>query len=238
MCSWLLLAALAPASLDVPALLREADSPRHAIEEGVMRLRVTVSESDRPEVHESVLDVYVRGADRVLCVFREGRQKDRKILVSGDRAWLLVPGVSRAVPISASQRLLGGASVADVARLRFSDFTAELVGEEVLSGTPCLVLELTARARGAPYASGRLWVGREDHLPRRARLALRSGREAKEIRFVEYDRQGGQSVLRRMEVQHLLSAERGAMTVLEFIDYEPRPLAADFFEPASARELR
>jgi hypothetical protein len=192
---------------------------------------------DRP-VHESVIDVYVQGPDRVLCVFREGLQKDRRILVAGDRAWLLLPRVARPIPISASQRLLGGASVADLARLRFADFGAELVGDEVVDGTPCLVLALTAREPRAAYASGRLWVGYDDHVPRRARLALRSGKEAKEIRFVEYDRRDGRPVLRRLEIRHLLGSESGMSTTLEFLEYESRPLRTELFEPAGARELQ
>jgi hypothetical protein len=218
-------------------LLRMADAARHAIDEGVVRVHVAVAEPGEP-VLESVLDVYVRGDDHVLCVFREGLQQDRRILVAGDRAWLLLPRVARPIPIGASQRLLGGASVADVARLRFSDFAAEPAGEEVLDGTPCLVLDLAARTPSAPYASGRLWVGRDDLLPRRARLALRSGREAKEIRFVEYAREHGRPRLGRMEVRHLLARERGTVTTVRFVDYEARELPADLFEPDGARELR
>ncbi len=41
--------------------------------------------------------------------------------------WLIVPGAQNAVPITPNQRLLGGASFGDVARLRFAeDFTAEV----------------------------------------------------------------------------------------------------------------
>jgi hypothetical protein len=184
-----------------------------------------------------VIDVYVQGSDRVLCVFREGPQKDRRILVAGDQAWLLLPRVARPIPISASQRLLGGASVADLARLRFADFEAEVVGDEMVDGTPCLVLALVARAPRAAYASGRLWVARDDHTPRRARLALRSGREAKEIHFAEYDRRSGRPVLQRLEIRHLLGSEHGTATTLEFLDHQARPLPPELFVPAGAREL-
>lgn len=220
------------------ALLEAADAARLTLQEGVMQLRVVVVGQDGKPA-ESALDVYVKGSDRVLCVFREGPAKGRKILVVGDRVWLLVPGTVHPIPISASHRLWGGASVADVARLRFAeDFSATIrPGEETVDQVPCHVLELKRRTPRAPYASGTLWIGRDDRLPRKTRLALGSGKQAKEIRFTAYGADDGQRVLRRMEIDHLLPSERGMVTSLEFVRYERRPLASDLFDPVRAREL-
>ena len=45
---------------------------------------------------ESELDVYVQGAGRVLCVFRKGKFRDRRILIREDlgKVWLFTPGTS------------------------------------------------------------------------------------------------------------------------------------------------
>ncbi len=219
-------------------LLRAADRPRHVLEEGVLRIHVAAQEKGKPP-SASDLDVYVKGSDRVLCAFREGTQKGRKVLMVGERVWLLVPGAAQPIPVSAHHRLLGGASVADLGRLSFAqgfDGTVRAV-DEMVEGTPCHVVDLRAKAPTAPYASGTLWVGSEDSLARKALLALRSGKNAKEIRFVEYGQDLGQTVLRRMEIRHLLFSERGLVTVVEFVRYERRSLEDGLFDPVRARDL-
>ena len=79
------------------------------------------------------------------------------------------------------------------------------------------------------------WIGESDGLPRKARLSLRSGKEAKEIRFLEYDENEGGARLLRMEIDHLLRKERGMVTTLEFLDYQDRPLDSRIFELEGAR---
>src|SRR6185369_2643635 len=107
-----------------------------------------------------------------LAVFRSGPLAGRRILDAGGRTWLIVPGAKRPIPVSASQRLMGGASIGDLARLRFADdFTAAARPEqEPIESVPCRVLDLVARRAGAPYGGGALWVGAADSLPRLARL--------------------------------------------------------------------
>jgi outer membrane lipoprotein-sorting protein len=220
-------------------ILARADAAWHGVQEGRLRIRATVATDGEPPVVTN-LDVYVRGAEDVLCVFRDGKQAGRKILVVGERVWLLVPGAKHAIPISPSQRLLGGASVADVARLSFADNFAGRIrtDDEAIDGVPCRVIELARRSATSPYASGTLWVGRDDGLPRRARLALRSGKEAKEIRYVAWERERGRIVPRRIEISHLLRAEHGAVTTLELTEIEERSLPADLFDPRGAAAVR
>jgi outer membrane lipoprotein-sorting protein len=206
-------------------ILARADAAWHIVQEGRLRIRATVATEAEPPVVTN-LDVYVRGAGDVLCVFRDGKQEGRKILVVGEKVWLLVPGAKHAIPISPSQRLLGGASVADVARLSFAKtFEGKVLPDEPIDG----VVELARKSTTSPYASGTLWVGRDDGLPRRARLALRSGKAAKEIRFV---------APRRIEIRHLLRAEHGAVTTLELSEIEERRLPPDLFDPSGAAEVR
>ena len=232
-----------PPAVPAPAgsaevLLRAADRPRHVIDEGVIRLRATVEEPEKPAV-VSALDVYVQGAARALCVFTGGPLAGRKVLTVEERAWLLVPGASKPIPVSGGQRLLGGASIADVARLQFADeFVAtERSGEEEALGAPCRVLDLVAKSAKAPYATGTLWVGAADGLARRARFALKSGKEAKEVTYTAYGRDQGRPVLKTMEIAHLLRSERGLRTTIEFLAYDGRAVDAALFTPDGARAL-
>lgn len=220
------------------ALLMAADAPRLVVKEGLIRVHAVVQDRNKQPL-ESDLDIYVQGQDRALCVFREGRYKGRRILLVGNKVWLIVPGTAKPIPISAGQRLLGGASVADVAHLRFaSQFTGTLrPSAEYIGSVRCHVVDLVRKSTSVAYGSGTLWIGEEDRLPRRARLALPSGKEAKEILFNSYDHERGRTVLRRMEIRHLVAAERGMVTMLEFQRYEPRALDPGLFDPARAREF-
>jgi len=229
-----------PSETAIPAhdLLLATESVWHPIEEGVLSLRVIVRERDGTAA-VSDLDVYVKGSDKALCVFREGKQKGRKVLVAGSRVWLIVPGSKHPVSVSANQRLLGAASVADVAKLRLAD---EFEGSprsvpELVENTPCWVLDLTAKNTKAPYASGTVWIGKEDRLPRRLRLALRSGKEAKEILFNSFRRDGDRTVLAEMEIRHLLAHERGEVTVLDFLAIRRASLDSAMFTPEGARSF-
>jgi Outer membrane lipoprotein-sorting protein len=227
------LAAIPPASPE--EMLRRADAPRNAFAEAVIAVHLTVTEGGRP-VSTADFDLYVKNPDRSLVVFRGGKQSGRKILTVGDRVWLLVPGASHPIPVTANQRLMGGASFGDVARLRFADaFSATLrPGEERVGEVLCRVLDLKARSSTASYATGVLWVGRDDGLARRLVLSLPSGKPAKEALFRQYAREAGRILLQKMEIRDLLSPERDLATMIEYRDYRRAHLDPRMFEPEGA----
>jgi hypothetical protein len=219
------------------AMLKRADAPHDAFPEGLIRMRVVVDERGKQPV-ATAIDLFVKGTDQSLCVFREGKQKGRKILTSADHVWLIVPGASRPIPVSKSQRLMGAASFGDIARLRFQDeYEATLrEGESAVAGnggeTPCRVLDLKAKRAGSAYPTAVLWTGRDDGLARRLRLSLASGKEAKEVLFTGY---GEKLRIKTMEIRDLLSKGGSSVTTLAFERYEERPLDPKMFDPEGAR---
>jgi len=225
----LAVAASVAAAPNADDLLRMADRPREAFDEAVISVRVSVTENGQT-THPAEFELYKKGDDKGLVVFTAGKQKGRKILTVGDDFWLIVPGSSRAIPVSTSQRLIGGASIGDVARLRFSrEFEAKLEPQpEEVNGRSCDVLDLTARAAGAAYGSGKLWIDRQEHLPRRAILDLASGKPSKDVLFDRYDRESGKTVLRSMAVRDLLSSGHPE-TRLEYFRYRKAQLPDSIF---------
>ncbi len=223
------------ATADPEELLRAADAPHDAFAEGVIHLRVTAKERGKKPV-ENVLDLHVKGGDKNLCVFRGGKQKGRKILTLGDRVWLIVPGASRPIPVSSGQRLMGAASFGDIARMRFADvYDATLrPSEQAVGETACRVLDLKAKEKRSAYPSGILWTGKDDGLARRLRLALASGKEAKEVLFEDY---GAGPRIGTMEIRDLLAAGGENVTTLVFESYEPRTLDPAIFDLDGARAL-
>ena len=106
---------------EVHAWLEGIDRTRNAFDEAVITAHAAQWAGNAEQPGAADFDVYTKGRDKALIVFRGGKNSGRKILTNGDRMWLLVPGASNPLPITANQRLMGGASVADVARLRFAD---------------------------------------------------------------------------------------------------------------------
>jgi outer membrane lipoprotein-sorting protein len=231
-----LLALPAGAQTDLQALLAAVDATRNAFDEAVISARAT-QVVDGKESGSADFDVYVKGRDRGLIVFRGGKNSGRKVLTNGDRMWLLVPGSRNPVPITPNQRLLGGASFGDVARLRFSeDYDARETGEaETAAGRSCRVLELTAKSPRGLYPRVLLSVDEREKLPCRVRFFLASGKEARDVTFTKFRRQAGKTVVAEMEVRELLGAASRAVTRLEYRDYRIARLDPKLFTPEGAR---
>jgi hypothetical protein len=222
---------------DSEAILKRADAAHSTFSEGVISLHVVANERGKPSM-ESRMEIFVKGSESSLAVFLEGKQKGRKILTTGDRVLLIVPGSSRPIPVSKSQRLMGAASFGDIARLRFAEEYEGTVRpvEASFPGpggeTRCRVLDLKAKRKGSAYPTAVLWVGIDDGLARRLRLSLASGKEAKDVTFTRYD---VKHRVATMEIRDLLVAGGANVTALAFESYDARTLDAALFTPEGAR---
>jgi hypothetical protein len=237
----LLLAAVlvgTPTPADLQKWLADADSARNAFDEVVIRARAT-QVSDGQERGSAEFEIYAKGRERALIVFRDEKNSGRKILTNGPRMWLIVPGATNPVPITPSQRLLGGASFGDVARLRFaSDYTATLREEaEIVAGRECRVLDLSAKDPHAPYPKVVLRVDSAEHVARKAVFFLPSGKEAKEVLFTKYSQAAGKPIVSEMDIRDLLGRDSRTVTRLEYLDYRPAKLPNVIFTPEGAKGL-
>ena len=233
-----LLAAMLAAVPDVQQWLQIADSTRNAFEEAVITARASQI-VDGKAGQSTDFEVYAKGRDRGVIVFRSGGNKGRKVLTDGPRMWLIIPGATRPIPVTPNQRLLGGASMADVASLRFSvDYRATLKPEtENVGGKSCRVLELKAKSPTAPYPRVLLWWNEAEKLPAKVLFYLPSGKQAKEVTFTKFSTKAGRTVVSEMEIRDLLSRDSHAVTRLEYMDYRPAKLDDALFTPEGARGL-
>ena len=226
------------ASPDINKWLQTADATRNAFDQAIITARAS-QVVDGKVTGATDFEIYTKGRDRGVIVFKSGGNAGRKVLTNGPRMWILVPGASRPIPVTANQRLLGGASMADVASLRFAvDFTPTLrPGSETVGGKSCRVLDLTARAPSAPYPQVVLWWNEDERLPAKVLFFLPSGKEAKEVTFTKFSRKAGKVVVSEMEIRDLLSKDPHAITRLEYTDYRPAKLDDALFTPEGARGL-
>jgi hypothetical protein len=236
--SFLALLLLVSSAPPVEEWLRSVDATRNAFEEAVISARATQIENGK-NLGGADFDIYTKGRERGLIVFKGGKNSGRKILNNGEKMWLLVPGATNPIPITPNQRLLGGASVGDVARLRFAeDYSAQVrPGTEVVDGRACRVLDLTARSSHAPYPHVVLWYDEAERVPRRMVFSLPSGREAKEVAFTKFGKSFGKTIVTEMEVRDLLDRQSKTLTRLEYLDYRPARLDEKIFTPEGARGI-
>ncbi|HYT31711.1 MAG TPA: outer membrane lipoprotein-sorting protein [Thermoanaerobaculia bacterium] len=223
---------------DVNQWLVNVDAARNAFEEAVITARATQIESGTI-TGTADFDVYVKGRERGLIVFRGGKNSGRKILTSGDKMWLIVPGATNAVPITPNQRLVGGASVGDVARLRLAEDYDAVVrpGTEAINGETCRVVDLTAKSPRAAFPRVVLWYDEADRLPVRLLFALPSGKPAKEVTFTKFTKAFGKTVVAEMEVRDLLAKDANTVTRLEYRDVRPARLDDKIFTPEGAKGI-
>ena len=228
-----------PAAADVQGWLKAVDDARNAFGEAKITARATQVENGKA-TSSVVFDVYAKGRDRVLIVFRGGKNEGRKALTVGEKMWLIVPGAEHPVPVTANQRLMGGASFGDVARIRFAeDFTAVLRPEtETVDGHTRAVLDLTAVSPTAPYPHVRLWIDAAgERLPRKLLFFLPSGKEAREVRFTKFRKVQGKMAVAEMEIRDLLGPNANAVTRLEYLEILPAKIDDKVFTPDGAREM-
>jgi hypothetical protein len=229
-----------PSAADVRAWLTAVDSARNAF--GEAKIQARASQVENGKVAGSAdFDIYVKGRERALIVFRGGKNDGRKALTVGPKMWLIVPGAEHPVPITANQRLMGGASFGDVAQMRFAeDFDGVLrPGTESVGERVCRVIDLTARAaRGAPFARATLWLDAEgERLPRKLVLILPSGKEAREIAFTKFRRVQDKTVVAEMEIRDRLGPQADTLTRLEYLEIQPAKIDDRVFTPEGARAM-
>lgn len=228
----LLLSAVLAAEPDAAALLQSADAPRQGLLHSIVKVRATVQQADKPS-QTGDFDLYLGNDDEQLVVFRDKRNKGRKFLMRGDKAWLIVPGSQHPIAVTANQRMLGTLSYTDIARVRLAqDYSGVLLPGMQPCGEPaqpCRVVEITANNRSAPYASGTLWID-GDGLMRKAVYALASGKPAKKITYRYVDKDGRIQPV-RMTVSDLLLPDKSDETTLEYLDHRPAEHPAARFDP-------
>ncbi len=229
--------ATSPAQTPAPvqSWLEAIDATRNAFEEAVITARATQIVKGVPS-GSADFEIYTKGRDRGLIVFRGGKNNGRKILTSGDRMWLLVPGTTNPLPVTPNQRLLGGASMGDVARLRFAeDFRATArPGTETVNGRECRVLDLQAKSPKAAYPRVVLWYDEAARLPAKVLFLLPSGKEAKEVTFAKFKTSQGKTIVSEMDIRDLLARDANTVTRLEYRDYKPARLTDSIFTPVGA----
>lgn len=186
----LLIPGLSVAGYSVTAdeILQRIDSHRSVSNSFEMTIRVDSYKNGQFE-DTTLMKGYVKeGKVTQISYLEPANMRGRKILVKDNDMWIVVPNTKNPIRITASQRLMGGVSYGDVARVSYAeDYSAKLAGEESVIGMDsngnkseakkCYILELLAKDNGANYNKINMWVDEELYLPVKADFFALSGKK-------------------------------------------------------------
>jgi hypothetical protein len=121
-----------PAQLpDVSQMLKATDQLRVGGGNMQVETEITTFQRDGSVEKERKYRVYSQAQRQSLVLMQSPAEKGQKVLMSGDDFWMLLPGSQRPMRITPMQKLLGDASVGDIATMNWAeDYQASLVAEE------------------------------------------------------------------------------------------------------------
>ncbi|WP_432460071.1 outer membrane lipoprotein-sorting protein [Agarivorans sp. QJM3NY_25] len=174
--------------------------------------------------------VYIRPEQKSLVVFKASAERGQKLLMLGDKYWLLMPNSRRPIRITPMQKLLGEASVGDISTLTWSESYRGKIGDSAeLNGKPAIKLQLQAKTSGATYQKIELWVEQANNFPVQADLYLRSGKLAKQAYFSAGQRDGRIVVQSMTLIDSIQSYKSTQIDYQSVTDYR---LADKYYNPA------
>ena len=218
---------------DVALMLKKADDYRLDNDASKVVSLVTLYESGE-QTKTRLYHVYTRPERQSLVVFKSKAEAGQKMLMLGDNYWLLMPKSRRPIRITPMQKLLGEASAGDISTLTWSeDYQGTWVQEESISLDGDLLktnlLKLKSITKGASYHSIELWLEQGTDFPVKANLYLRSGKLAKEARFIKGKING------RLATSAMILLDKiqpNKKTQIEYQSIEPVSLDDKYYNPA------
>ena len=159
-------------------ILREADQARGNLEGITWKVDITAEHGI--DSNHMTLKIQARGFDINGITLEPPRQKGHKLLMLTNNMWFHKPDLSRPVPISQRQRMLGNASYGDVASTNYAyDYEATLLDEELVAEELCYVFELVALDKKTTYDQIKYWVSKDRHVGVKAEYFTVSGKRFK-----------------------------------------------------------
>ena len=178
------------------------------------------------------LEVRGRGFDVHANTLAPARSKGNLLLMVKGNMWFYKPGLSKPIPISRRQKLMGDAAFGDIAATNYAeDYEVLEVESQMLENIPCYVFQLRSTNKKTTYDSIKYWVEKERLLGIRAEYMTVSGKLFKTA-TMQYEQQVQQEDEQRpfvssIRIQNELIDQH--VTWLRFGVADIRPLADAIF---------
>jgi len=163
-------------------ILTKADEARGNAEGVEWEIDIKSIEAGRQQ--ERTIRVTAREFNSLAEFLAPPNVKGQKLLMLDRNMWFAKPGLSKAVPISPRQKLVGGAANGDIASTNYAgDYKIAQTSEEVVNGEPCHLFDLTAVDKRATYDRIRYWISKERLAGLKAEFYTVSGKMFKTAAF-------------------------------------------------------
>lgn len=159
------------------------------------------------------LDVNARGFDIRAENLAPTKYKGNKILLLKGNMWFYKPGISKPVPISRRQKLLGLAAYGDIASTNYSEeYEGNIVTEEGIDGELCFVFDLKPKSKKTTYDRIKYWVSKERLVGVRAEYFTVSGKKFKSA---------------QMEYRHMVTIDGQSRPFISRITFSDELMSSD-----------
>ena len=133
------------------------------------------------------ISVKARGFDIATENMAPPKYKGNKLLMLRGSMWFYKPGLSKPVPISRRQKLLGNAVYGDIAATNYaSDYTASPLPDETINNESCYTFGLKSRNKKSTYDRIVYWISKERLVGVKADYYTVSGKKFKTA-FMQYE---------------------------------------------------
>lgn len=140
-------------------ILGKADEARGNAEGVVWEIDIKAIEKGRQQ--ERTLRVSARNFNALVEYLSPATVKGQKVLMLDRNMWFTKPGLSKAVPISPRQKLLGNAANGDIASTNYTgDYKVVQTSEDMVNREPCYLFDLIAADKKATYDRVRYWISK------------------------------------------------------------------------------
>jgi hypothetical protein len=221
----LALPAAAAAAPDGKQIIREADLAR-GNPEGVT-WDVTIEERGGAQTSTGGYQVRGKGWNSLVEFISPANARGRKMLMVDRNMWFVRPGLTRPVPISPRQRLLGNAANGDLASTDYANtYDIEKMSEVKLGGADTWMFDLRSSGKNTTYDRIRYWISKSDGVGVRAEFYTVSGLLTKAATFEYQNSVTWRGRPRRFISRMIITDPKNAasVTTLSFANIQVAPL--------------
>jgi len=170
------------AAMSAKEILTKADEARGNADGVEWEIAIESLEGGRQQ--QRTIRVTARGFNSLAEFLAPPNVKGQKLLMLDRNMWFWKPGLSKAVPISPRQKLLGGAANGDIASTNYAgDYKIVQAGEGTVNGEPCHLFDLGAVDNRATYDRIKYWISKERLVGLKAEFYTVSGKMFKTATF-------------------------------------------------------
>lgn len=153
------------------------------------------------------------------------REQGTKMLKLGDQLWIYSPDADRTIQISGHmlQQSVMGSDLSYEDLMEDSKLTnqynAVIMGEEIVDGHNCWIIELTALSPEIAYYGRKLWVDQERDIPLREEMYAKSGTLLKKSQLSDVQRINDRWYPKKLIFKDMLKEGMGTELIIDEIEF-------------------